>query len=177
MLTIVLPEEEFYDPATNEFVMMEERVLRMEHSLLSVSKWEAETKKAFMGTEKTPEETLAYIRCMCLDPADDRTLARLTNEDLRRINDYLEDPMTATTFGAEKSPPRRKKTTAEEIYCLMAQLGVPFECENWHFNRLTALLKVCSIRSGPQTKVKRGDLLKRQAALNAARRKKSGSRG
>ena len=177
MLTIRLPEREFYDPVRNEFTDMEERVLRLEHSLLSVSKWEARHKKAFLSTEKTDAEMRDYVRCMSEEDVDERTLARLTAEDWRRIGEYLNDPMSATTFGKTTETPKRKKTTSEEFYWMMAQYGIPFDCEKWHFNRLAALLRICAIRGGGQKKMSRTDALKRQAALNAARRKKSGSKG
>lgn len=177
MLTLEVPGAEYFDPATNEFNYAEGRVLHLEHSLFSISKWEMKWKKAFLNCKKTEEETLDYVRCMCAEDVDISVLARLTAEDWGLIEDYLNDPMTATTFGKDSGPKRNKKVTSEEIYFMMAEYGVPFECDKWHFNRLMTLLKVCGIRKGPQKKVSRSDRLKHQAALNAARRAKSGSKG
>jgi hypothetical protein len=177
MLTLELPGEEFFDPATNEFTYAEGRVLHLEHSLLSLSKWEMKWKKPFLNSKKTSEETLDYVRCMCEEDVDTLTLARLTADDWQRIEAHINDPMTATTFGKDKGPTRTKKTTSEEIYFLMAHYGIPFECEKWHFGRLMTLLRICAIRNGGQKKMSSSEALKRQAALNAARRAKSGSRG
>lgn len=177
MLTILLPGAEFYDPATNEFSSAEERVLHLEHSLFSVSKWEAETKKAFLTSEKTKEDILRYVRCMCVETVSDSDLLRISRQDWERIERHLNDPMTATTFGKTDERPSRKKMTSEEIYWLMAKYGVPFECEHWHLNRLMTLLRICAVRSRPQKKVGQKETAQRYAALNEARRKAGGSRG
>ena len=178
MLRIDLPGDEWYDPVKNEFVYAEERVLHLEHSLFSISKWEAKWKKSFLSTKtKTAEETLDYIRCMADEDVSDDELARLTEQDVLKIEKYLRDPMTATTFGKDQDKGRQKKVTSEEIYYLMAANGIPFECERWNFNRLMTLLRICAIRGGKQKKMGKGEILKRQAALNAARRSATGSKG
>lgn len=176
MLPIELPGEELYDPVKNEFIELEGRVLHLEHSLFSISKWEAKWKKPFLNSKKTPEETLDYFRCMCEEEIDAKTLLRL-GMHAQTIKAYLDDPMTATTFGKDSGPKSRKKVTSEEIYYLMAEYGIPFECEKWNFNRLNTLLRVCSIRKAPGKKMKGSEALRHQAALNAARRKASGSKG
>ncbi len=176
-LTLQIPGAEGFNPATNEFVYTEGRVLHLEHSLYSVSLWESRWKKAYLNTDKTPEEMLDYIRCMSEEPVDDETLARLSKENWKEILDFLNDRMTATTFGKDNGSFRRKRITNEEIYYLMAKFGIPFTCEHWHFNRLMTLLRVCTIREGKQKPMSRAEILKRQSELNAKRRAASGSKG
>ena len=177
MLTITLPGQEYYDPVKNEFSYAEERVFHLEHSLLSVSKWEARWKKAFMTAEKTEEEMLDYIRCMCAEEPDAASLGRIAAGFSGEIAAYVNDPMTATTFGKTTAPPSRKKVTSEEIYWLMAREGIPFTCETWHLNRLMTLLRICAVRSGGGKKMSKGEVLRRQAEMNRLRRGRSGSDG
>jgi hypothetical protein len=157
-----------------------ESVLHLEHSLASLSKWEAMFQKPFLSSEKkTTEETIGYIRCMCLDDeAEDDVFEKLSADNMLRINTYLEAPMTATTFRLPPGPPKtREIITAELIYYWMTIFNIPFECEHWHLNRLFTLIKVCNIKSSKPKKMSRSELAEWQRSQNAARRAALGSRG
>lgn len=185
MLTIIIPGFEMYDSAKNEFVSVKTQTLNLEHSLYSISKWEAKWKKAFIGDEvKTPEEVRDYIRCMTINKnVDPNIYLNIPSSELTKIKDYIEDPMTATTISENdedkvKSKAKRKKITSEEIYWQMTALNIPFECDKWHFNRLQILIRVCSIKNNPNAKkMSQGQIAKSNHALNAARRKASHSKG
>lgn len=184
MLEIKIPEREFYNEETNTFTRYESRTLRLEHSLFSLSKWEMKWKKPFLSKlpkhEKTVEEITDYIGCMCIDEVDDDTLKTLPPETLKQIEEYIEDPMTATTFPESIDPPSRSIDTAEIIYYWMVELGIPFECEHWPLNKLMTLIRVCSIKkeeaSGGKKRSKR-DIMARNRALNEQRRAKNKTKG
>lgn len=174
MLQITLPAVEAWDEEKQEFVSEKEYVLQLEHSLVSVSKWESKWCKPFMSNrEKTSEEILDYVRCMTLNKnAPISVYNRLTRDDIFRINEYIAAPMTATTFSKDKSGhPSREQVTAELVYYWMIAQNIPFECQKWHLNRLLTLIKVCSIKNSPPTKHSKREIMSRNAALNAARRK------
>lgn len=179
MLTINLPGREYYDEAANRFITTKPLTLRLEHSLISISKWESKWHKPFLGTErKTREEELDYIRCMSLDKIQDSTvLLGLSASDFEAIRTYLEDSMTATTFHNKQKSGKHGIVTSEIIYYWMTELNIPFECEKWNLNRLLTLIRVCDLKKSPGKKMKRRDALAQQRSLNAARRAKSGSRG
>lgn len=180
MLTIVVPEREYFDDDKNEFVHTKEVTLQLEHSLVSLSKWESRWKKPFLSdTEKTPEETIDYIRCMTINNnVDPSVYRRLTNGMVQRINEYISDPMTATTFSEDKHQKKnREVVTSELIYYWMVALQIPFECQKWHLNRLITLIRVCNIKNSPPKKMSRTDIYRQNAALNEARRKMHGSKG
>ena len=152
----------------------------MEHSLVSLSKWESKWKKAFLSKkEKTYEETIDYIRCMTVTQNVDPDVYKyLSAENIKQINEYINDPMTATTFSESKqSGGNHEILTAEVIYYYMIASNIPFECQKWHLNKLLTLIRVCSIKNQPPKKMGREELLKRNNALNAARRKKFNTKG
>ena len=179
MLKIRLPASDFYDEVNNEFVTFKEVTLRFEHSLTSIAKWEAKWHKAFLTKEdKTNEEMEDYVRCMCLDEVDEITIRRLNRNDLDRLNKYIEDPMTATWFNdSHRGRPSREIVTSELIYYWMIQCEIPFECQNWHLNRLLTLIRVCDVKNAPPKKMSKSDLMRRNTMLNDARRKKLNTRG
>lgn len=182
MLEIVVPGQEYYDEINEEFVYLNEQKLLLEHSLESVSKWEAKWHKAFLGKkEKTNEETLDYIRCMTLNEnevSDPNVYSRLSNENRKAISDYIENPMTATYIHKNEQEGRSNETvTSELIYYWMVALQIPMECQKWHLNRLLTLVQVCNIKNKPPKKRSKGDIMRSNAALNAARRKKYNSAG
>ncbi len=176
-ITIVPPEQ--WDEKKNEFVYIKPQTLHLEHSLVSLSKWESRWCKPFLSKqEKTYEETVDYIKCMTLTQNVDPEIYRyLSRANIQEINEYLEAPMTATTFSNETNKRGREQITAELIYYWMIAQNIPFECQKWHLNRLLTLIKVCSIKNSPPKKMGKRELMSRNAALNAARKKALNSKG
>ena len=180
MLRITIPAAELWDEVNQEFVSTKEQTLQLEHSLVSLSKWESKWNKAFLGKqEKTNAETLDYVRCMTITQNVKPDAYRcLTSENINQINDYIDAPMTATHFSNEQQGGVNRETvTSELIYYWMIALNIPFECQKWHLNRLLTLIKVCNIKNTPPKKMSRQQIMSRNAALNAARRKQMNSRG
>lgn len=184
MLTIRVPAEELYNEETNEFYSTKEIVLRMEHSLISIAKWEARWKKAFLSKRKrTAEETLDYFRCMTINEVDPSVYDRLTTENVEEILTYINEPMTAVYMGdpmsdGESKGGMRDAITAEVLYYDMTALNIPFECEKWHVNRLLALIHVCRVKNNPNKKtMSKAQISRRNAKLNAARRKAHNTKG
>lgn len=185
MLEIKIEGREMFDERTSEFVQMKPMTLKLEHSLLSISKWEAKTHKRFLdkkeANNRSFSETIDYVRCMTLNKdVPDIVYDMLTSKDLDLINEYLEDSMSATTFKKNPSDGRvsnGEAVSSELVYYWMTAFNIPFECEKWHFNRLMTLINICSIKNKPSKKMGKGATLKRNAALNSARRKASHSKG
>lgn len=179
MLQITIPGREFYDEEKNEFITTKSVTLQLEHSLVSLSKWESKWHKPFLSKDpKTREETEDYIRCMTINHGVDPYIYTAIDSDLiEKINAYIDDPMTATTFKKQNTPNSRKIVTAEEIYYSMIAMEIPFECQKWHLNRLMTLIRVCSIRNTPSKKMSKREQSSMYSNLNAARRARLGSRG
>lgn len=181
MLKITVPKGENYIESSNEFVTLEkDQVLQLEHSLLSLSKWESKWHKPYLvRNEKTKEEIIDYIRCMTITQnVDPKTYIFLTKENISDVAAYIEDPMTATTFKKEEGKGGSGEIlTAEVIYYSMIASNIPFECQKWHLNRLIALIRVCSIKNQPPKKMSQREIMSRNAKINAARKKKLNSRG
>jgi hypothetical protein len=179
MLRLTIPATEQWDEKNNQFITTREQTLLLEHSLISLSKWESKWCKPFLTKEeKTFEETMDYVRCMCIHDVDPEVLRYLTTENVSQINKYIEAPMTATTFSKDvNNKPSREQVTAELVYYWMIALNIPFECENWHLNRLLTLIKVCNIKNAPPKKMSKSEISRRNAALNAARRKQYNTKG
>ena len=180
MLRIVIPSAEYWDETKLEFVYQKEQTLQLEHSLVSLSKWESKWKKPFLGKDpKTDEETLDYVRCMTITQnVDPAVYLRLSNENICQINEYIEDPMTATTFRKEQARQFNRETiTSELIYYWMISNNIPPEYQKWHLNRLLTLIRVCNIKNNPPRKRSKGEIMRQNAALNAARRAKLGTKG
>ena len=180
MLTITLPALELWDEAESEFVSVKEQTLELEHSLVSLSKWESKWCKPFLSkVEKTDEEVLDYIRCMTLTKnVDPDIYSRLTDAHVKQIYDYINAPMTATTFSQDKSAAKsREVVTSEVVYYWMIALNIEFECQYWHLNRLLTLIKVCNIKNSPPKKRSKKDIMSQNAALNEARRKQLNTKG
>lgn len=181
MLVLNIPEKELFDESTDRFIKIKAQTLKLEHSLISISKWESKWLKPFLKKEKkSKEELLDYIKCMITNPVQDVDVVRyLSNNELNKITEYINSPMTATivTFFDDNEPKNKKETiTSELIYYWMITAGIPFECEKWHINRLFALLKICSAKNAPKKKMTK-DIAQSQAALNAKRRADLKSRG
>lgn len=177
MLQLKIPAKELYNSNTNEFITTKETVLKLEHSLVSVSKWESKWKKPFISeTPKTRAEMNDYVRCMTTNEKDVDPIiySLLDNTAYQAISDYIEDPMTATWF-SEKQTRRKANSgeavTSEIIYYWMIACNIPVEFQKWHLNRLITLIRVCSIKNEAPNKMSKKDVLSQNRALNAARRK------
>lgn len=179
MLEIVIPGLEYFNEETEEFTQYDDVVIQLEHSLVSISKWEAKWRKPFMdGKDKSMEEIIDYIKCMVVGgPIDITIFDRLTESNLIEINEYIGHPMTATTFREEPKAGGREIITSEIIYYWMVSYNIPFECQYWHLNRLLTLVKVCNIKNNPPKKMSQQEVLARNKALNEARKKEFDTRG
>lgn len=180
MLRITIPDVELWDEEKEEFVFRKGQTLQLEHSLVSLAKWESKWCKSFLSKkDKTYEETLDYIKCMTLTQnVDPDVYKNLTPSNIEQVNKYIEAPMTATFFSEDKTNGvSREIVTAELIYYWMIALNIPFECQKWHLNRLLTLIKVCNIKNSPPKKRSRKEIMNRNAALNASRRKQLNSNG
>lgn len=179
MLQLEVSGHEYYDESQGLFVSIKPQKLVLEHSLVSLAKWEAKWKKPFLSKEnKTVEETIDYIRCMTVSQnVPEMVYYGITNDMIDEINQYILDPMTATTFRELHHPPSSEGITAELIYYWMTAFNIPFECQKWHLNRLLTLIRVCNVKSAPPKKMSRQDMLKQQRALNQQRRARTGSLG
>lgn len=180
MLYVTIPEQEFFDEKKQEFFTVKEQTLQLEHSLVSLSKWESKWCKSFFSRkEKTYEEQLDYIKCMTLTQnVKPEVYLHIPTKVFVEIQQYIEAPMTATTFSKiQRGKSSSELVTNELIYYWMITLNIPFECQKWHLNRLLTLIKVCEIKNQPPKKMSRRELLSRNHALNAARRKQFNSNG
>lgn len=184
MLRLVVPGREWFDETNELFMRHKDVVLTLEHSLLSISKWEAKWKVPFLETSKegkTREQSIDYIRCMTINQNVDPLVYYSITPDLtKRINDYIGDPMTATFINRRqrKIPTGKKEPiTSELIYYWMVSYQIPFECQKWHLNRLLTLIDVFTFKNEPKGKMSKNELLKQNMALNEARRKAYNTRG
>lgn len=183
MLKIVVPAWEDWDPVNNRFINGRESILTLEHSLLSISKWESKFHKPFLSeTQRTDEEMIYYIKCMTITNPNkeisDDVYRHLTLDNIKAIEEYIEDPMTATTINRRNQKMgRREIITSELIYYWMTSLNIPFECQRWHLNRLMTLIEVAGIKNQPSKKMSKKDIAAQNRSLNAARRAKYNSRG
>lgn len=179
MLTIDIPEIELFDNRTQEFITYKPITVNLEHSLVSISKWESKWHKPFLDkrSPKTREELTDYIRCMTLTQNVNYDIYNhLPAEVIDKINNYLEDPMTATTISKKNNHGPNQIITSELIYYWMIALGIPFECQKWHINRLLTLIEVCNVKSNPK-KMSKKDIYSQNAALNKMRRQAAKSKG
>jgi hypothetical protein len=180
MLQINVPAGEFWDEINECFINSKPASLTLEHSLVSVSKWESKWHKAFLSKdEKTDEQVMDYIKCMTLTQnVDPNVYMALTKENIDAINEYINNPYSATCIKDDPNSPRNKDVmTSEVIYYYMIALNIPFECQKWHLNRLLTLIRVCNIKNAPPKKMTQRQLMARNAELNAARRKMLNSKG
>ena len=181
MLTITIPASEYYNQAEDKFYSLgKPQTITMEHSLVSISKWEAIWHKPFLSeSKKTLEESISYARCMTLTQnVKPEVYNFLSKENFKEINAYIEDPMTASTVSETKKGGHQKEiVTSELIYYWMIALNIPMKCEKWHLNRLLMLVRICEAKQEPAKKMSKSEIMRNNRALNAARRKASGSRG
>lgn len=179
MLEIEIPSSENFNEQTNEFIDIKGMKLKLEHSLLSLSKWESKWEKPFLHSDKNMEESLDYVRFMTLTQnVNPLVYTNITNEIMEKINNYIDAKMTATWFNErESNAPNREIITSEIIYYWMIALNIPVEFEKWHLNRLLTLIKVCSIKNSPAKKMSKNEVIARNRALNKARKAKFNSKG
>jgi len=181
MLKLEIPAGEIWDESKQEFFEIKNPIeLALEHSLVSISKWESKWKKSFLSsTDKTNEEMIDYIRCMTLTQnVDPKVYYCIPPKLIFEINNYINDPMTATTFTeTQKKPGAMKNITSEQIYSWMVAYNIPFECQKWHLARLLTLIRVCALANEPKKKMSARDIMSRNAALNKARRTAMHSKG
>ena len=181
MLQIYVPTQEYYDERNEMFINIPAVTLKLEHTLVAISKWEAKWKKAFLGKqEKTNEEIVDYVKCMTLneEPIDSMVYTALTASDFKKVKAYLEDKMSASCLPERDKGESGDTVTSELIYYWMVALQIPFECQYWHLNRLLTLVQICNMKNNPdKRKMSREELLARNRALNAERKAKYNSRG
>ena len=177
---IKIPDQELFVPP-DRFINIKGATIKIEHSLVAMSKWEAKWHVPFLdpNTPKTDEMMYDYIRCMTITQNVDPEIYKyIPPEVLKEINDYIDDPMTATWFKENKVGKNNGEiVTSELVYYWMIAQNIPPEYDKWHFNRLMTLIRVCSEKNKPAKKMSKRDILSQNKALNAARRKASGSRG
>lgn len=181
MLTLHIPEQELYSEETATFIDIPGQKLVLEHSLVSLSKWEAKWHKPFLSkTDKTAEEVLDYVKCMTITQNVNPVVYHgLNHLHMQIITDYINDPMSATTFRDMNNKPSREIITAEIIYYWMISFNIPIECQKWHLNRLLSLIKVCTIKANSKSgkrKLTKSDILARNR-LNEERRRAMNSSG
>ena len=179
MLEIYLAEAEYYSEQQQRFVRREAKNLQFEHSLQSVSKWEAIHRKAFLTRQdKTPEEHLSYIQAMRLDQFPKEAVHELSEEHFRQINSYINSSQTATTFqGSTTNRTSSEVITSELIYYWMSSASIPLAAEQWHLNRLINLIRIHGVKSQKPKKQGRSEMMAQRAQLNAQRRAASGTSG
>ena len=179
MLDLIIPATEQFDERKMEFVQLREQHLKLEHSLISLSKWESKFKKPFLSSEKTNYEIVEYIRFMTLTQnVDPSVYYTLSEQNIRDITAYINDPMTATTFKQlPKKPGPKEIITAELIYYWMIAFNVPVEFEKWHLNRLLTLLEVCARKQEQPKKMSRKEIAAQHRSINAANRARFNTKG
>jgi hypothetical protein len=181
MLVITVEGEELFDDEKQEFKETPGFTLTLEHSLASVSKWESKYQKPFLEAgQKTTEELLDYVMFMGVGASIPRVLVdELTNTNLMEINNYIESPQSATTFGSlpKRQAYRGEVITSELVYYWLVAYNIPFECENWHLNRLFSLIRICNIKNTPAKKQPRAEIAQRNRELNEQRKAALGTSG
>lgn len=180
MLYLVLKRPELFDHEKQEFIKEKEQKVQLEHSLVSLSKWESKWCKPFLSsTKKTYEETIDYIRCMTITQNVDPDMYNYLSDDIiRQVNEYIDAPNTATTISDSQSKKSNsEQITSEIIYYWMFELKIPFECQKWHLNRLLTQIRVCDIKNRPDKKMDRKEIMRRNKSLNEQRRQQLQSKG
>lgn len=184
MLSITVPSAEFWDEKTETFLYTKGATLCLEHSLVSISKWESKHHKAFLSDKTqcslTADEFVDYVRCMTITQnVDPEVYSHLSRENLKVIREYMNEPMTATHFPNVSSPVKGggDVKTSEVIYYEMIALGIPFECQKWHLNRLLTLINVCGRKNGKSRPMSQQDIMRNNARINARRRSKYHTKG
>jgi hypothetical protein len=179
MLRITVTMSESFDEEKQEF-LSETFDLELEHSLVSVSKWESIWEKPFLVQEdKTPEEVFSYIECMILNPDPPPEIVyKLSERDLKVVHDHIASKATATWFNEQKVAGRSSETfTSELIYFWMSSFAIPFEAENWHLSRLLTLIRIHNVKNQKPKKMNRNEMAAQRRAENERRKKALGTTG
>lgn len=177
---IKIPKTELFDSEENRFYTVNAQTIRIKHSLVSVSKWEAKYHKPFLETldKMTWEESMDYIKCMTLTQnVDPNAYKCLKRKDFEEITDYINDPMTATTISDRGGRISREIITSEIIYHWMIAYNIPVEFQKWHLNRLIMLIRVIDAKNQPSKKMSKSEIMRRNRSLNEARRRALGTKG
>ena len=178
-LWVKIKPTEIFNEDTNEFILIEEQSLEFEHSLVSLSKWEAKHHKYFISNpDISYSEMVDYIRCMCLSDVSDTVLSCLTKDHIEEISKYISDPMTATKFYRNGNSKRSdERVTSELIYYWMIVQNIPVEFQHWHLNRLLTLIRLCSSKQEKPKKMSQSEIMRQNSRINAARRARLNSKG
>lgn len=178
MLTLQVVLKESFNDKTEEFVT-ETFALDLEHSLVSLSKWESLYEKPFLSSnDKTNEEIYGYIKAMTLTAdVPEEIYSKLSDQNLEEVNSYINAKMTATWFADNKSRPTGETITSELIYYWIISLNIPIEAQYWHLNRLFTLIKVFNEKNSPKKKMSRQEILQRNRELNRQRRAQYNTKG
>lgn len=185
MLTITIPKGEFYDQEKGIFYNVDkETIIQLEHSLISLQKWEAKWQKPFLVKDKkTFEETIDYIRCMCLTTnVKDDVFYCIPEKEIEKISAYIDSPMTATTFREDKLKGNGRKIsreipTAEILYYLMISYNIPSEYRKWHLNQLLTLIRVFNIKNQPQKKRTKREIMEEFHSINEENKRRFNTKG
>jgi len=179
MLEITVPENEFFHPGQNKFISSPSCILSLEHSLISVAKWEAKWHTPYLNAkQRTFAQELDYIRCMVIGPVkNDYVFSALSSDNIAQIRSYIDDPMTATTFSKSPNSMSKQVVTAEILYSRMFADNIPMECQKWHLNRLLTLIRVCDSKNSPPTKMNKKQTAAHYAEQNALRRAQYNTKG
>lgn len=175
MLEINVPKVDLYDESSGEFITIRGQTIKLEHSLVSLAKWESIWKRAFLIPKQkmTPAETISYIKCMTITQnVNPAIFHEIYRSRLKEVFDYIEETFSATTFNKrdKKRMINREIITAEIIYFWMTSFNIPFSCEKWHLSRLLTLINVCNIKNQTPKKMSKAEILRRNHSLNQARR-------
>lgn len=179
MLQLVIPSSELFDESKSEFIEIKGQTIQVEHSLVSISKWEAKWNKPFLGKkEKTIDETIDYVKCMTLTQnVRPEVYNNITDSNLETISQYIAATMSATWFNDTKETPSNEIVTSELIYYWMINYNIPSEYQKWHLNRLLTLIRVCSKKNTPTKKMSKSEIINRNRELNKQRRQQNNSEG
>ena len=178
MLEIIVPANEIYNSRQNRFIDVPSCVLTLEHSLISVAKWEAKWHIPFLNGKRNAEQELDYIKCMAVGPVKDANVFLILSPDnMAEIRAYIDNTMTAATFSKNPRSTSKEVMTAETIYCRMFATNIPMECQKWHLNRLLTLIRVCDAKNGPREKMSKQQTASYYAEQNARRRAKYNTKG
>lgn len=176
MLEIDVAQEESFDESTEKFVVSKRFRVALEHSLVSMSKWESVWEEPFLGDkDKTSEQTISYVKMMLLtSDVPPEVFQKLLSKHIDQIKNYISAKMTATTITETPgSKSYREIVTSELVYYWMFSMSIPMECEHWHLNRLITLIRVFGAKNAPKRKMSMAD----RRALNKQRQAKYNTRG